>query len=123
MEIKKIKKIKVKSTDEVLRETKEVMKALSEGKSVEPSSYVAFDNLGLVTKVLTEERMALLRAIRQHNPSSIRELAKLVGRNYKNVHSDVMLLSKYGILELKREGKSQKPRFDYEELEITVPIG
>jgi len=119
----KVKRIEIKSLDEVLTETKEVMKALSEGKSVEPSSYVAFDNLGLVTKVLTKERMALLRAIKQHNPSSIRELAKLVGRNYKNVHSDVMLLSKYGILELKREGKSQKPRFDYEELEITVPIG
>ena len=119
----KVKRIEVKSLDEVLGETKGVMKALAEGKEVEPSSYVAFENLDLVTKVLTKERMALLKAVRHHNPSSIRELARLLGRNYKNVHSDVMLLSKYGILDLQKEGKSRKPYLDYEELEIAVPIG
>jgi len=119
----KARRIKIIPLDESLKETKEVMETLAEGKSVEPSSYVAFEDLDLVTKVLTKERMALLKAIRQHNPSSIRELARLLGRNYKNVHSDVMLLSEYGILDLQKEGKSRKPYLGYEELEIAVPIG
>ena len=64
----KVKKIEVKLMGEVMEEAREVMKAMAEGKSVEPSSYVAFNDLSLVSRILTMERVALLRVIKAVHP-------------------------------------------------------
>ncbi|MCM2278161.1 MAG: hypothetical protein NDJ89_08800 [Oligoflexia bacterium] len=80
-----------------------------EVKSVQKAGTLVFTSLAQVAKVLSPVRLELLGAILRHEPESISSLAKLVGRDFKNVHADVQLLASVGILEL-RELKGANKR-------------
>lgn len=64
-------------------------------------SFPDFETLG---RVITGARVEILNAIRTRKPKSIQELARLVGRDFKNVHQDVKLLAEFGLIELKDAG-------------------
>ena len=59
---------------------------------------------------LTPKRMELLEFISQVNPSSIKDLAQRIERDYKNVYDDVDVLKKFHLLEMEKQGKSRRPR-------------
>jgi predicted transcriptional regulator len=48
---------------------------------------------------LTEKRWELVRQAQGKGPLSIRELARLAGRDVKRVHEDVVLLTQLGLFE------------------------
>lgn len=58
----------------------------------------------ILGKVLSPPRLQILSAILQMKPRSIAQLAKLMKKNFKNVHSDVKFLADLGLIELKQEG-------------------
>jgi predicted transcriptional regulator len=60
---------------------------------------LTFDNLLVLLKNLTPVRWKLLEAVKRSGPMSINELARLLGRNYKNVHTDVTRLVALGLIE------------------------
>jgi len=49
-------------------------------------------------QVLSKRRIALLKVLHEHGVSSIRELSRLLKRDYKNVYNDVQLLRKAGLI-------------------------
>ena len=53
---------------------------------------------------LTEKRWELVRAAQGRGELSVRELARLVGRDVKRVHEDVTVLAKLGMLERTEQG-------------------
>ncbi len=61
--------------------------------------------------------------MRKKKPASIRKLAKIFGRDYKNVYEDVIFLEKTGFLKLERKGKRLVPVVDYDEIEVKVKVG
>ena len=63
-----------------------------------------FADLPLLLKHLTPARWQLLAALRREGPMSVRALAKRLGRDYKNVHTDVAQLVALRLIE--RTGKS-----------------
>jgi predicted transcriptional regulator len=60
---------------------------------------LTFVSLPVLLKNLTAARWALLEAVKRSGPMSINELARLLGRNYKNVHTDVTRLNELGLIE------------------------
>ncbi len=77
-----------------------------------------------IGKILTHERLRLLAIIRENQPESISELARMLNRKESNVHNDLTFLEGIGLLELK-EGKDhvkKMPIVDYDTLHITVPL-
>ena len=60
---------------------------------------LTFENLPTLLKNLTPARWKLLEAVKRSGPMSINELARLLGRNYKNVHTDVTRLVELGLIE------------------------
>ena len=52
----------------------------------------------MLLKNLTPARWTLLEALKRSGPTSINELARLLGRNYKNVHTDVTRLLELGLI-------------------------
>lgn len=80
--------------------------------------YLAFENWDTLTRVLSGKRLALLRHVRRHEVTSIRELAKLLGRDYSNVHADVQALADAGLLTV---GKGRITA-DYDAIETRVLI-
>ncbi len=67
---------------------------------------VFFTSLEAVRTLLTDKRMELLHLIREHSPRSINQLASIADRDFKNVHTDIMLLKQYGLVQLARQGKA-----------------
>jgi len=58
-----------------------------------------FESPRLLLSHLTTTRMELLESLRQHGACSVYRLAKVTGRNYSNVHRDVVALENLGLLE------------------------
>ena len=62
-----------------------------------------------VFRALTPRRVELLESLRAHEVPSIKELAATVRRDYKNTYDDLVALQAWGLVDLRREGKNQRP--------------
>ena len=67
-----------------------------------PPAVLSFANLPLLLKNLTPARWQLLERLRSKGPMSIFALAKLLERDYKNVHTDVSRLVQLNLIEKKQ---------------------
>ncbi len=98
----KIKTIVVKSKAEFDRESLAFARKLDKGEKVTPRKGEYFESLEAVRNFLTERRLELWRAIRDKAPKSLTDLAKIVRRDYKDVHHDVSILVDVGLVDLKK---------------------
>ena len=101
-----------------------VRRASSGGRKPQPTE-LYFENADVLRSILTEKRIGLVLAISRNRPASIRELAALVGRNYKNVSTDVALLERLGVVRLsagRGKGKPRKPTIPYDEIRVTIDL-
>ena len=80
--------------------------------------HLAFESWDALARVLTGKRMELLRYVHRHNVTSVRALAKALGRDYSNVHADVQALSVAGLLDATDGGV----RADYDAIETKIAI-
>src|SRR5258706_7081277 len=64
-----------------------------------PEVRLTFSSLPVLLKNLTPARWALLEQLKRSGPLSINELARRLGRHYKNVHTDVTRLIEFGLVE------------------------
>ena len=121
----KIKKIRIKSKEEFSDELRSVARAIDRG--VAPKKAVTgefFESLDAVRVILTDKRLELWRAIRDKKPESISMLAKLVGRGFKAVYRDLLLLESLGLITFKKtkgkRGDLQAPVSLVDELQLAV---
>ncbi len=105
---------------------KEIEKTLHAGKRVRvQGTELVFASLADMAQALTPKRLDLLRIIRRHQPSSVRELAQIAGRDLKNVLADVKALETLGLVESEGEQKERhrKPlRTDFGRIEVHVEL-
>ena len=124
MKVKNIK-IAIKSDKELFNEIKEVWNKLEKGEKVKKHEGISFTNLDVMRKVLTEERLRILKTIKKAHPSSIYELAKILERDIKNTFDDVQYLAEVGLIELKRskEGREKiTPLVNYDKILLEIPV-
>lgn len=69
-------------------------------------------DLSILRQLLSNEKARLLYTIKTKKPTSIYGLAKLLKRDFKTVRDEVLLLKKFGFLEL-IESKSKGKRISY----------
>lgn len=74
--------------------------------------------LPLARKLLTEKRREILETLSEKEFDSITELTEELGRDKKNVSQDIKKLYEHGIVDLKDQGRSKKPVFNFEKIEI-----
>jgi len=117
--------VEVKSVEDTLKEVKEVMGKIKEGKPLKKKESISFNNIDIMRKFLTNKRIELIRAIKKHKPKSIYQLAKIVKRNSKSVNLDLKILSNLGMVDLKSEEKGREniiPSVNYEEIDVAIAI-
>ena len=85
------------------------MKALEAGRPVDAHFGVGFSQIGQMLAVFTPKRWELIAALREAGPLSVADLARLLGRNYKNVHSDVAQLVEWMAVERGNDGRVGVP--------------
>jgi predicted transcriptional regulator len=102
---KKHAKIIVKTIENTKLEWKEALQG--KRKRIQKDDEIIFASLEAVARVFSKGRMEILSAVIQKRPKSIYELAKLLDRDFKTVHTDVKLLADIGLLDLKEAGTSR----------------
>jgi predicted transcriptional regulator len=80
--------------------------------------HLAFESWDALARVMTGKRMELLHYVRRHKVSSVRALAKALGRDYRNVHADVQALAAAGLLDTAGGGVQA----DYDVIETKIAI-
>jgi len=77
-----------------------------------------FESAADMFSTLSQKRVELLHTLRGMDRVSIYALAKTLGRDYKNVRQDVVLLEKYGLVERDENGVAAP----YDMIHIDVPL-
>ena len=118
-------RISIKSKEDLFDEVKGVWKKLEKGGSVKRHEGISFENIETMRKILSEERLRILKTIKKEHPKSIYELAKLLRRDIKNTFDDVQFLAQIGLIELKktREGREKTtPKVNYDRILLEIPV-
>lgn len=95
----------VRGLDDSLESFRKTWKS---GKA-ERAARINFATPELLWQVLTAKRWDILKAMCGKGPLSIREIARLVGRDVKAVHSDVQALTLAGVLDKTETGRTIFP--------------
>lgn len=97
----------------------EAIQQLKNDDPVECRATIRFPNESQLTDVFNEHTYKLVRIIRDEEPASIRETARLVNRDKKNVHDELTTLEALGVIRFEEQERSKKPVFPYENLLVT----
>ncbi len=102
--------IGIRSLEQGLDNFVEAAETLLRGEPVKKQRGVYFENLDSFRKVLTEKRLSLLHLVKQQRPDTIHELARLLGRDVKNVSDDLKYLAELGLVALDKgvEGSGRR---------------
>ena len=115
----------IKDEKELFEEVKDVWGKLERGEKVKKHQAIYFESLDVMRKVLTEERLKIVKAIRKNHPASIYELAKILRRDVKNTFDDVQFLAQAGLVELKKTKDVRKkttPEVNYDKILLEISV-
>ena len=129
MKLRKIR-VMVKPWKDVWKKERSVARQLERGEEAQLSGQdtLYFTSIDELRQVLTDKRLELLRLIHIEKPRSIKGLAAVAKRDFKNVNADVHLLARLGLLDLaaekagpKRRGR-KPPRVPYTAVSVEIPL-
>jgi len=98
----------------------DTMYAIERGESPEPRFDLGFETLPQLLAVFTPKRWELLNALGESGPTSILALARRLGRDYKNVHTDVGVLLEWCVIEKNARGQIIAP-FSEIAMDVQLP--
>ena len=109
MSRKRILHIEVSSLEDSLNQFKGTWKRAARGERVTPYKGIAFESMAQLLATITPRRWELIEHLRREGPMSVYALAKVLGRNYKNVHGDVKALEDRGLIARVKDGRVEVP--------------
>ena len=112
--------VTVKSDAEFATDVEGDVRDLEAGEATDAGHTVSFTSEEHLMETFSPTRLGLIRTVAEAEPASIRETARLVDRDVKNVHEDLSLLDQLGVIWFEREGRAKRPVFPFDELVITV---
>jgi len=118
-------RVSIKTKEDLFNEVKEVWGRLERGDRIKKHEGISFENIEAMRKILSEERLRILKTIKKGHPKSIYELAKLLNRDIKNTFNDVRFLAQIGLIELKKtkEGREKTiPKVNYDRILLEIPV-
>ncbi|RJX47871.1 HVO_A0114 family putative DNA-binding protein [Halonotius pteroides] len=116
--------VTVESIGETQHRTAEAFEqALSDERPADDAPRrLSFETTDQLAQVFTPRAIDLLQVIAQDEPASIREAARLVDRDIKQVSENLERLEEYGVVEFEDEGRAKRPVVKYDEIDIQLPL-
>lgn len=116
--------VTIESIDAVQDRTADAFEqALNDGPPDEDAPRrLSFETSDQLAQVFTPRAIDLLHAIAQEEPASIREAARLVDRDIKQVSENLERLAEYDVVEFIEEGRAKRPVVPYDEIDIQLPL-
>lgn len=85
-----------------------------------------FEGISALRKLLSNEKARILNIIKTKKPSSIYQLSKILGRDFRSVSDDIKLLERFGFIELisEKTGKRErlKPIIVVDSINISIKL-
>ncbi|MBN8511322.1 MAG: hypothetical protein J0L57_22260 [Burkholderiales bacterium] len=117
---RKVLNVKVGETlQQAGRRAADAMRAAAAGRSVAPYFGVSFMEVGPMLATFTPKRWELIAALREIGPVTVADLARHLGRHYKNVHADVQQLIEWMAVERGDDGRVSVP---WEEIVVDLRL-
>ena len=79
---------------------------------------VWFPSVTAMARVLSDENMALLKAVREHQPGSMDSLAKAIGKQAPNVSRSLHAMAAYGLVTFVKNGRTVTPQATFEHVSV-----
>ncbi len=118
--MKQILHIKVGEPVETsLARARNSMQALQRGQTPDAYFGIGFADLPQLLSTFTPRRWELLKFLSEHGPMAVAELARALGRDYKNVHGDIAALSEWMAVARELDGRVSVP---WDELDLRLPL-
>jgi len=114
--------VTVKSSSEFHDDVTDGIETLKRGDAVDSTPTLSFTSYDDLMETLTPRVLDLIEAIRQEEPASINETARVVDRDVKNVHEELSRLAQLGIIFFEEDGQSKRPVVWFDELVINLPF-
>jgi predicted transcriptional regulator len=93
-----------------------IARAVDAGKPFTPYEGIGFERADQVLALFTPERWRLVGTLRESGACTVAELARRLGRHYRNVHADCKRLEEWLVIERDETGRVSVPyseiRFD-----------
>lgn len=106
----KVLNVKVGETlHQAAKRAADAMRSAAAGKPVAPYFGISFEQVGQMLATFTPKRWELIAALREAGPMTVADLARHLGRNYKNVHADVQQLIEWMAVERGDDGRVSVP--------------
>jgi len=118
-------KISIKSDEDIFKEVKGIWGKIERGEKVKKHEGISFESIESMRKILTEERLRIIKTIKKEHPQSIYELAKMIHRDIKNTFNDVQFLAQAGLVELKKTKNGREkttPLVNYNRILLEIPV-
>lgn len=84
---------------------------------------ISFETTDQLYQVFTPRAIELLQAIVREEPASMREAARIVDRDIRQVSENLNRLAEYGVVEFVENGRAKRPVVPYDEIDIRLPLG
>jgi predicted transcriptional regulator len=108
--MKKHLSVSIKGARESAKEFIEAWRRAEQGQPIEqPIECLYFEDLATMLKVLTPRRLEVLKVVHQIGPVSVRAVAARMKRDYKNVHHDLQVLERVGLVTRSPDGRLRAP--------------
>lgn len=114
--------IRVESAESFFEDALDDLDNFESGEQVAETHVLSLPDEEALDRVLNPKNLALLRTTLNEEPASVRELARAVERDVKNVSTAVNELTELGVLELERDGRAKRPVVWYDEIEVRYSL-
>ncbi|REA00891.1 hypothetical protein DEQ92_18965 [Haloferax sp. Atlit-6N] len=115
--------VRVESNDEFFDRALEAAAKTDAGELTGDHTGVSLPNEAALARVLSEKNLELIRTTAREEPKSLRELARLVNRDIKNVSTAVNDLAELGLVEFEQDGRSKRPVVWYSDIHVEYDLG
>jgi len=105
-------------TEQLLKD----IETMERGEDLPERHVLVLETEAELQRLLSPSNLDLLRAIRRHDPESMRAAAELVDRDFKDVHRNLTELDSLNIITLIEEGRSKRPVVRFDEIDINLSL-
>jgi len=115
--------ITVESTADFFDAARADVRAVAADEADEDRYVLSLPDEAALERLVRARNLELLRTIATTDPESVRELARQVDRDIKNVSTALAELEELGLVRFEQAGRAKRPVVWYDALDIDIPLG
>lgn len=114
--------IRLESDDEFHEEVRDKLAAIENGAEIAEPHVLSLPDEQALSRVLSPANLELIRTIAAAAPDSMRETARLVDRDIKEVSRNLNELAELGVVRFETEGRAKRPIVWFDQIEVDIDL-